>query len=64
MLRWTGERWIITLSKDQGEKTFYEKDLSDKKDKLDKEMKSDLVKDFFSAFPDAKLKSVTEEEDA
>ena len=27
-------------------------------------MKSDLVKDFVSAFPDAKLTNVTEEEDA
>jgi hypothetical protein len=27
-------------------------------------MRSDLVKDFISAFPDAKLINVTEEEDA
>jgi DNA polymerase-3 subunit gamma/tau len=64
LLKWTGKRWIITLSKDQGEKTFYEKNLADKKKKLDKEMNSDLVKDFISTFPDAKLISVTEEEDA
>ena len=35
-----------------------------KKNKLDKEMDSGLVKDFLSAFPDAKLTNVTEEEDA
>jgi len=64
LLKWTGKRWIITLSKDQGEKTFYEKNLADKKKNLDKEMNSDLVKDFISTFPDAKLISVTEEEDA
>jgi len=64
LLKWTGERWIISLSKDQGEKTFYEKNLANKKNKIEKEMKSDLVKDFISAFPDAKLTSVTEEEDA
>lgn len=64
LLKWTGERWIISLSKDQGEKTFYEKNLADKKDKLKKEMSSDLVKNFISTFPDAKLISVTEEEDA
>jgi len=64
LLKWTGERWIISLSKDQGEKTFYEKNLTNKKNKIEKEMKSDLVKDFISAFPDAKLTSVTEEEDA
>ena len=64
LLKWTGERWIISLSKDQGEKTFYEKNIADKKTKLKKEMNNDLVKDFISAFPDAKLTSVTEEEDA
>ena len=35
-----------------------------KKKKLEEEMNSDLVKDFVSVFPDAKLISVTEEEDA
>ena len=64
LLKWTGKRWIITLSKNQGEKTFYEKNLTDKKDKLEKEMSSDLVKDFVSIFPGAKLISVTEEDDA
>tara|TARA_B110000971_G_C19758885_1_gene385487 strand:+ start:28 stop:675 length:648 start_codon:yes stop_codon:yes gene_type:complete len=64
LLKWTGERWIISLSKDQGEKTFFEKNLVDKKKIIEKEMQSDLVKDFISAFPDAKLTGVTEEEDA
>ena len=64
LLKWTGERWIISLSKDQGKKTVHEKNLTDKKDIIEKEMNSDLVKDFVSAFPDAKLTSVTEEEDA
>jgi DNA polymerase-3 subunit gamma/tau len=64
LLKWTGERWIISLSKDQGHKTFYEKNLIDIENKLKKEMNSDLVKDFVSAFPDAKLISVTEGEDA
>ena len=39
-------------------------EVTDKKNKLDKEMNSELVKDFILAFPDAKLTSVTEEEDA
>jgi hypothetical protein len=54
----------ISLSKDKGEKTIYEKNLTDKKNKLEKEMNSDLVKDFLSTFPGAKLTNVTEEEDA
>jgi DNA polymerase-3 subunit gamma/tau len=64
LLKWTGERWIITLSKDQGEKTFYEKNIAGEKKKLEKEKGSNLVKDFLLAFPDAKLISVSEEEDA
>ena len=64
LLKWTGERWIISLSQDKGEKTLYEKNLSKIRNKLEKEMNSDLVKDFTSAFPGAKLTNVTEEEDA
>ena len=64
LLKWTGERWIISLSKDQGDKTFYEKKIAEKTKKIEKEMNSDLVKDFISVFPDAKLVSVKEEDDA
>jgi len=64
LLKWTGNRWIISLSKEQGQKTFYERNLVDKQNKLKKEMNSDLVKDFLAVFPGAKLTNVTEEEDA
>ena len=36
LLLWTGERWIISLSKEQGEETIYEKNLNRKKNKLPK----------------------------
>ena len=64
LLKWTGVRWIISLSKEQGEKTLHEKKIMNKKDKLAKEMNSDVVKDFLSTFPDAKLIDVTEGNDA
>ena len=64
LIKWTGERWIISLSKEQGEDTVYEKNLLDKKDKLAKEMNSETVKDFLATFPDAKLIDVTEDNDA
>jgi len=64
LLKWTGERWIISLSKEQGEKTVYEKNLVGRKDKLAKEMNSEVVKDFLSTFPDAKLIDVSEDSDA
>jgi DNA polymerase-3 subunit gamma/tau len=64
LLKWTGERWIISLSKEQGEETIYEKNLTNKKDKLAQEMNSEVVKDFLDAFSDAKLIDVTEDNDA
>jgi DNA polymerase-3 subunit gamma/tau len=64
LLKWTGQRWIISLSKEQGEETVYEKNLTNRKEKLAKEMNSQLVKDFTAAFPDAKLVDVTEDNDA
>ena len=63
LLKWTGERWIISLSKELGGETVYQKNLSNKKDKLEKEMNSETVKDFLANFPDAKLVDVTEEND-
>ncbi len=64
LLKWTGERWIISLSKEQGNETIYEKNLNNKKDKLEKEMNSQVVKDFIAAFPDAKLVDIIEDNDA
>jgi DNA polymerase-3 subunit gamma/tau len=64
LLKWTGERWIISLSKAQGEETIYEKKLTNKKDKLAQEMNSEVVKNFLDTFPDAKLIDVTEDNDA
>jgi DNA polymerase-3 subunit gamma/tau len=64
LLKWTGERWIISLSKEQGEETFYEKNLTKKKNMLVQEMNSEVVKDFLADFPYAKLIDVSEDNDA
>ena len=63
LLKWTGQRWIISLSKEQGEKTVYEKSIFDRNHNLEKEMNSDVVKNFLSEFPDAKLVNVLEDND-
>ena len=63
LLKWTGKRWFISLSKEQGEETIYEKNLTNKKDKLAKEMNSEVVKNFLAAFPYAKLIDVSEDND-
>ena len=64
LLKWTGKRWIITLSKEDGGKTFYEKNNSIKESKIKEAKNSKLVKNILSAFPDAKLIDVKEDEDA
>ena len=46
LLKWTGERWFISLSKEQGEETVYEKNLINKKNKLAKGMSSEAVKPY------------------
>ena len=64
LLKWTGERWIISLSKDDGQKTYYEKNIANKKVRLAKEKDSKLTKEIFSFFPDAKLIDVKDDTDA
>ncbi len=64
LLKWTGERWIISLSKQEGEETIFEKTRSDKKNKLAEAEKSEIAKNVLSIFPDAKLIDITEESDA
>ena len=64
LLKWTGERWIISLSKELGEETIYEKNIMKKNHKLAEEVNSKTVKDFLTAFPDAKLIDVSEDNDA
>ncbi len=55
LLLWTEKRWIISLSKRGGEISIYEKNLEDKTNKLKKENKNKLAEKLFSAFDDAKL---------
>tara|TARA_B100001996_G_scaffold233167_1_gene179982 strand:- start:4426 stop:6114 length:1689 start_codon:yes stop_codon:yes gene_type:complete len=64
LLFWTGERWIISLSKKDGLKTVYETNLEKKSSKLLKEKDGETAKKIFSAFSDAELIDVKEIEDA
>ena len=63
LLTWTGERWIISLSKNEGEKTFYEKKINKEFKKLEKEKKGEVSKKILTAFPDAKLINVEDNND-
>ncbi len=62
LLLWTGERWIISLSKNVNAKSIYEKSQEDKNNKLDEFKKSKIAKEIEKAFPDAKLININDEE--
>ena len=62
LLLWTGERWIISLSKNAEAKSIYEKNLEDKSNKVEEFKKSKIAQDIQKTFPDAKLIDLKEEE--
>ena len=61
LLFWTGERWIISLSKNNNAKSIYEKNMEQRSSKIEEFKKSELAKQIADAFPDAKLEDVLEE---
>ena len=63
LILWTGDRWIISLSKIEGKKTFYEEKLEVKTNNLTNEKNSETAKKLLSSFPDAKLIDVKEDDD-
>jgi DNA polymerase III subunit gamma/tau len=58
LLEWTGNRWVITLAKQEGQKTFSELKEIKKKELFDQEKKSEVYKKFKNIFPDAELLEV------
>ena len=62
LLLWTGERWIISLSKNADAKSIYEINQEDKSNKIEEFKKSKIAQDIQKAFPDAKLIDLKEEE--
>ena len=58
LFKWTGKRWIISLSKDKNLKTFHEVKIDQKNKILNKEKESIVFKEITSIFPDAYLKEV------
>ena len=62
LLSWTGERWIISLSKNYKAKSIYEKNQEDKDNNIEEFKKSKIAQDIQNAFPDAKLVDLTDEE--
>ena len=60
---WTGERLIISLSKNKITKSMYEKNLEKKTSQLETYEKSEISKQINNAFPDAKLMGIQEDND-
>jgi DNA polymerase III subunit gamma/tau len=58
---WTGKRWIISLSKDEGETTIYEKKNQQKIELLEQMKQSEIYKKIMATFPDIELVDVKEE---
>jgi DNA polymerase III subunit gamma/tau len=61
LLLWTGDRWIISLSKNNDAKSIYEQSMEQKSSKLTEFKKSELAKQIEKAFPDAKLVDIQED---
>ncbi len=61
LLLWTGERWIISLSKNNDAKSIYEQNIEQKSSILDEFNKGNLAKKIQNAFPDAELIDIQED---
>ena len=58
LLEWTGNRWVITLSKQKGQKTFSEIKNIKKKELFEKEKNGETNKKFKDIFSDGELLEV------
>jgi len=62
LYEWTGNRWIITLSKKKGKPSIKENEVNLKKDLLEKTKKRPIYKKMLEVFPDAELIDIEIEE--
>ena len=58
LLEWTGNRWVITLTKGSGQKTFSELQSIKRKELLEQEKKGEVYKKFKNIFSDIELLEV------
>ena len=54
-MEWTNKRWVITLAKGKGQKTFLETQSIREKELIENGKKSNLYKKFKNVFPDGEL---------
>ena len=58
LYEWTGKRWVITLAKEAGQKTFSEQKNIKRAELLNSEKKSEIYKKFKNIFSDIELLEV------
>ena len=63
LVKWTGERWIISLSKSVGKKTLFEKQNDEKKQEIEDARTNSKIKSLLNTFSDAKLINVEKKEE-
>ena len=62
LLEWTGKRWIIAFSKENGSQSLKEQSQNLKINLFKKESESGFSKEIKNIFPDAELLKVEEDE--
>ena len=62
LLEWTGNRWIISLSREQGEKSMHDKKEEKLKNIIKDIKKTELYKNFTKNFPDGELIEIKKED--
>ena len=63
LVKWTGERWIISLSKSVGKKTLFEKQNDEKKQEIEDARTNLKIKSLLNTFSDAKLINIEKKEE-
>ena len=61
LLKWTGQRWVISLSKNHDAKSIYEKNLEKQDNKFRQFEESKVGQEIRAAFPDAQITNIDEE---
>ncbi|MDC0059592.1 DNA polymerase III subunit gamma/tau [Pelagibacteraceae bacterium] len=62
LLQWTSKRWVITLTKGKGQRTYSEMKSINKQNILGDEKKKDLYKKFKNIFSDAELIEISKKD--
>ena len=62
LLQWTGKRWMITLTKEVGQKTFSELQIANKIQLIEQEKKGAVYKKFRNIFSDGELVKVSKKD--